>query len=219
MAFRLDRFDWRFGDVWLGFWLYLLFWPLLLLKPTNLLRSPFRSGPGKVDSAARERELDGLRRNPPPCGSEIRFEQSGRAGSVLSFSTEVVAEALADNGPEGSCNYGVVESDIVRWVNQRDQSIKVETQVPSAWWQFAGIAADLIRSGHGVAHCGVCGRRASSRVALTHRSYAVADQVIEEWACECNNVLLQIDGVRVHRKRPNKMAPRVDRMAFDSDVL
>lgn len=209
MAFRLDRFDWRFGDVWLGFWLHLLFWPLLLLKPTSLLRSPFRSGPGKADLAARERELDGLRLNPPPCGSEIRFEQSGRTGSVLFFPTQVVAGALADNGAEGSRNYGVVESDIVRWVNQRDQSIKVATPVPAAWWQFAGIAAGLVKRGLGVAHCGACGCQAPSGVLMTHRSQAVADQVIEQWVCACDNVLLQIDGLRIHQKRTGAAALRV----------
>jgi hypothetical protein len=203
MAFRLDRFDWRFGDVWLGFWLYLLFWPLLLLKPTSVLRPPFRSGPGEIDLAARQRELDGLRRNPPPCGSEIQFVQSGRAGSVLFFPTQVVAETLAANEPEGSRSYGVVESDIVRWVNRRDQSIKGVTEVPAAWWQFASIAADLVRRGHGVARCGACGRQALAGVSMTHRSHAVADQVIEQWACDCNNVLLQVDGARIHRKCPS----------------
>lgn len=45
MAFRLDAFDWRYGDIWLSFTMLVILWPLILLKPRALmrtLRSPFR---------------------------------------------------------------------------------------------------------------------------------------------------------------------------------
>lgn len=58
MAFRLDAFDWRYGDIWLSFTMLVILWPLILLKPRALmrtLRSPFSVTGGASPNLA-ERE-------------------------------------------------------------------------------------------------------------------------------------------------------------------
>ncbi|WP_282810857.1 hypothetical protein [Thauera humireducens] len=197
MVFRLDDFDWRFGDIWWAFFFMLLLWPLLLLKPLSLmklLRSPFTP----IDSsspnlAARERELYQLGKNPPPCGKTVRFHShegaQEDAGALLTFPAEAVEEALV------ATTGGVCDPDILLWINRRQPDLEV-TDVPKPWWRFRYIAANLIEKGYGVVQCKACGQRTPGS-ALRKETISVIGHGIARWGCNCGAVLLSIDTVHI----------------------
>lgn len=199
MAFRLDRYDWRFGDVWMSFWLTLVLWPLLLLKPTPFLKilitPPFGGSVGGVNLAARERELDHLRHHPPPCGTYIRFHTrhgEGIPASELTFPAAMVEMTLAPLAT-GRC-----AQDIENWVKRRDASQGATCDVPAAWGDpFQNVAAALIEEGHGVAQCGSCGRRTPCGE-LAKETFSVIGHSFHFWPCACGYTLLQVDGTRIH---------------------
>lgn len=198
MAYRLDHFDWRYGDVWPNFWFSVLLWPLLLKKPQLLIFPSFRSAPGGIDLAQRERELDCLRKNPPPCGNLVRFAQKQQhdADCGFVFQAEIVEHALSGPLANQSGAYGEVEEDILHWVNRRDVGGKGVTDVPAAWWQFQYLAANLIEQGHGVAHCGACGRSSPAGM-IAKNSMRGAGHTFHQWNCPCGSPLLFVDGGHV----------------------
>ena len=198
MAFRLDQFDWHYGDVWTNFWFSVLLWPVLLTKPRLLISPNFRSAPGGVDLAERARELDRLRKNPPPCGNQVRFmqkQQQGGGGAFV-FQAEIVEHALSDPFAEHPRAYRDGDADILGWVRRRDAEDDVVTDVPAPWWQFQYLAADLIEQGHGVAYCGACDRRLPANT-IMKKSARGAGHTFHQWSCPCGSPLLFVDGGHV----------------------
>lgn len=116
MAFGRDEFDWRYSDVSLSSWLYVALWPLLLLKPRSFIRLQVFDKGGAMDIAARERELDGLRKNPPSCSARICYRQVLSGCGVFQFSSAAVAEILGcGNRPLA----GHIR-DVLRWVAHQE---------------------------------------------------------------------------------------------------
>ena len=153
MRYRLDWFDWQYGDVWPSFWMSLLMWPLLMLKPgtfIDFLRDPKLSGTvAGIDLAARERELHRLHVSLPPCGELIRYQRrrEDRTEAWIVLFAETVEHSLLDPRP------GTQQHDILRWVRQRDPANDDVTDVPEAWWEYSEKAAELLEDGKGLAHC------------------------------------------------------------------
>lgn len=204
MAFRLDAFDWRYGDIWLSFTMLVILWPLILLKPRALmrtLRSPFSLTDGAGPNlAARERELYLLGLNPPPCGQTVRFrchDSGGGGGALLEFSAEEVEQVLTEPS-SGVCN-----PDVLLWVNRRRQDLPL-TDVPRPWWQFQYIAAKLIDQGHGVSDCNACGQRLPA-TALEKKTTSIIGHGFSRWYCRCGAVALTVDTGHVHLSRPREI--------------
>ena len=74
MAFRLDRFDWRYARraVWRSFAIWLLFWPLLVLRWREVVLEPRVALDADRYAAQEARFWD----CPPPCGAYVRFQQA-----------------------------------------------------------------------------------------------------------------------------------------------
>lgn len=201
MAFRLDAFDWHYGEIWPSFTMLVILWPLFLLKPralVKMLRSPFsvidRASP---DLATRERELYLLSQNPPPCGQTVRFHHDdsiGGGGAFLEFSAEEVEQVLTDTS-SGVCN-----PDVLLWVNRRRQDLPL-TDVPRPWWRFQYIAAELIDKGHGVSDCIACGHR-SPATELHKETISIIGHGFASWRCSCGAVALTVDTIQVHLGSP-----------------
>ncbi|MBL8420972.1 MAG: hypothetical protein JNK92_10080 [Dechloromonas sp.] len=60
IRYRLDRYDRMFSNVRLTFWLDVILWPLLLLKPECLIHPKFSTDTWNEGRADAERELDRL---------------------------------------------------------------------------------------------------------------------------------------------------------------
>lgn len=195
MVFRLDRFDWRYGDVWPNFWITLLLWPLALIKPQILLSPNFSYS---SDLPGRYRELERLRTDIPSCGEKIRFITSPVAGPVSAFTFErkvvehYLTAHLNDQSPVGFDQ----RHEILRWVSQPNSTMEAVTDVPEAWWKFMYLAADLARLGHGVARCGRCGQEtlAGNLVVTPIR---ICGHGFDRWDCICGGELLTVDVFRI----------------------
>jgi len=152
MVFRLDRYDWHYsnGDIWMSFALSVVFWPLMLMRPRNLI-DPRKLFEGSFGIAGRMRIRAELLENPPPCGPVIRYRQSyGRYeetyGEFL-FPASDVEQALRKLLIESPNVLKDDEGGILNWLLHRDDALTYPTDVPSAWPRFQYVANDMIRAG------------------------------------------------------------------------
>ena len=159
MLFKLDRYDWYYGkgNIFGIFVLSVVFWPLLLLKPQLLVDPTKLFG----DIAAGIRERHRLWKNPPPCGSVIRYRQENGPyeethGEFL-FRAADVEQALCTRIEEFTRLAEDDEGAILNWINRRSERLVEPTDVPSAWRRFKFIANDLVRAGNAKVRCLKCG--------------------------------------------------------------
>ena len=161
MLFKLDRYDWYYnkGDILGSFVFFVVLWPLIVIKPRNLL-DPTKLFEG-YGVAARMRERDQLLENPPPCGSVIRYRQSyglcGETYGEFFFPALQVEQALRQRLTESPHLRSNDEGAILKWVKNRNEEMTEPTDVPSAWSRFGLVANHLVRSGHVKVNCLKCG--------------------------------------------------------------
>ncbi len=162
IRYRLDKYDWLYCDVWSSFWLDVILWPLLLLKPDSLINPKF-SVPIHFDERAEtERKLDRLEANPPPCTAFIRYvpkyDESGECDSEFEFKAAEVAALLEKRLPELSAEQRGRYPGILNWLRQRDAASYTSTHVPAVWkCYFDNIAIGMMNRGLGQVWCGQCG--------------------------------------------------------------
>jgi len=168
LAFRLDRFDWRYGkvEIWFKFIMSVILWPLLLIWP-RLLLQPSLILKDQYNQAERTREEERLKHFPPPCGKLITFRPisiySVESFGEFTFQAEDIIKILIPhlkahpnliNGHDGA---------ILNWLSKRDDAIDLPTPVPEAWSRFEYLADKLIRQGIGEVRCITCDESIKSK--------------------------------------------------------
>jgi hypothetical protein len=165
MLFKLDRYDWYYnkGDILGSFVFFVVLWPLIVIKPRNLI-NPTKLFEGSYGHAARMRERHQLLENPPPCGSVIRYRQSyGRYPNVeetygeFFFPALQVEQELRGRIRESPHLNNDDEGAILKWIKRHDDSLTEPTDVPPVWSRFQYVANHLVRSGHAKVNCLKCG--------------------------------------------------------------
>lgn len=158
---KLDQYDWHYhrGDIWVDFWLTLIFWPVFaVLRPSKLYLPAFKHDQFLGDAAECARQRISFMENPPPCASTVIYrafrdgdkEQNG----IFYFSAanvQVMAEHLSKEHTSLEGMYGAA-----RWTSLRDESISEPTEVPELLVNFDHIAEELIEYGHGQVRCLAC---------------------------------------------------------------
>lgn len=184
MAFRLDRFDWRYARraVWGSFAIWLLFWPLLVLRWREVVLEPRVALDADRYAAQEARFWD----CPPPCGAYVRFQQAAslRQASACGefvFRSDDVADWLTqrrvvdpDRLPEG---------DIQRWINTRDGQIIEPTDVPSIASRFEFIVDEMVRMGFGEVRCRRCNAQ------IPHEALIYSDDDGNQMSWNFNRIL------------------------------
>jgi hypothetical protein len=162
MLFKLDCYDWRYnkGGILGTFVFFSVLWPFVLIKPQQLI-DPTELFKDTFDIAGRRRERDQLWKNPPPCGSVIRYRQEygpyqETYGEFL-FRAADVERVLCHRLEESPQLADDDEGAILNWINRRSERVVEPTDVPSAWRRFKLVANDLVRSGKAEVHCLKCG--------------------------------------------------------------
>jgi hypothetical protein len=162
MLFKLDRYDWYYskGDILGSFVFFVVLWPLIVIKPRNLI-DPTKLFEGSYGLAARMRERDQLLENPPPCGSVIRYRQSyggyEETYGEFFFPALQVEQALRGRIRETPHLNNDDEGAILNWVKHRNDEVTEPTDVPSAWSRFQYVANGLVRAGSAKVRCLKCG--------------------------------------------------------------
>jgi hypothetical protein len=162
IRYRLDKYDRKFCDVRSTFWFNVILWPLLLLKPDNLINPKFSEPTWSEGRAEAERKLDRLEAKLPPCTAFILYrpghDESGKCDSEFVFdAAEVVAimgKRLAELPAEQHGRY----PGILNWLRQRDASRPDPVDVPALWngW-FLNVAVGMMNRKLGQVWCGKCG--------------------------------------------------------------
>lgn len=161
IRFRLDKYDRMFFNVRSTFWLDVVLWPLLCLKPVNLIHPNFSADSWNEGRAEAERELDRLAQNLPTCGSSIRYvpkrDESGDCDSEFVFNAAAVETIMVKRLSElPAAQHGRLTA-IMDWLRQRDPSCAEPTDVPAAWnGLFLNVAIGMMNRGLGQVTCGRC---------------------------------------------------------------
>lgn len=211
MAFRIDRFDWRFSraNIWTSLVLSTLLWPLLLMTPRDLIdpQKLLKGGVGFVDFAARAREEERLHLSPPPCGAAILYRQD-RGGyeetfGEFAFRSVDVEEALAGKLRDHPHLAADHEGSILNWLRQRDESIATPTPIPAAWSRFQYVADDLLRNGRGEVRCLACDKPIPKSELLQKDDQGRPGWNFNRLVCPYNHRLLVVERIHLVVCAPN----------------
>ena len=206
MVFKLDRYDWHYNKsyIWMIFILDVLLWPILLIKKSENLIDPSESFKQEImgvviDKPGQMRELDRLRKNPPPCGPIIRYRQGDSGyeevyGEFL-FSAEVVEARLIKRQQKVPARADDVEEAVLNWLCQRDNTLTDPTDVPDAWWKFQYVADDLLRKDSAVVGCRClkCGNEVSFNELARKDDRGRLGWNFNRLACPENHNLLSVE--------------------------
>lgn len=166
MVKQLDAFDWHYrrGDVWTGFWLGILLWPVLLIfKPSLILKGTAvkNEEPQGLDFtgslAAQRRRIHQLIESPPLCGAQVSYDfPSGRDsdGTVeMIFNAADIQSHF--KGKALPLFWEDEQVAIVKFITGRDDTVPGPTPVPEAI-DFEKMATQLIDAGIGTVRCVAC---------------------------------------------------------------
>lgn len=162
IRYRLDKYGRMFSDVRGTFWLDVILWPLLVLKPDSLIHPEFGPSFWNEGRADAEREPDRLEQDLPPCGSSIRYapkhDQAGDCDSEFVFDAAVVEAIMAKRLSELPAAQHGRYTAILDWLRQCDPSCTEPTVVPTAWnGYFLNVAVGMMNRWLGQVKCGTCG--------------------------------------------------------------
>lgn len=161
IRYRMDKYDRMFSDVRETFWLDVILWPLLVLKPDTLIHPRFSPNAWNEGRADAERELDRLAQNLPPSGAAIRYgpeaDESGACDSEFVFDAATVEAIMATRLAELPAEQHGRFTAILDWLRQRDPSFAEPTDIPAAWnGHFLNVAVGMMNRGLGQVTCGQC---------------------------------------------------------------
>jgi hypothetical protein len=164
---HLDGFDWQYrsDDVWTGFWLGVLLWPLwLIVRPSLILRGTTVLADDNLENfdingvlANRRRQVHQAIKNPPSCGARVSygfpdFEHDSPVQTVF----EAADIEAHFKGRELPLFWGDEQEALVVFIKGRDDSSPETTPIPEAV-DFEDMAAELIDAGIGEVYCAECG--------------------------------------------------------------
>ena len=191
MAVKLDRYDRRFqkNDIWVAFAILVGLWPLLILKPRNIL-SPAHLFSSSHSRAARMR----LRENPPRCGPILRFRQQHgmfqEAFGEFLFPAAAAEQVLLSRVRQTPHLQNDDEGAMLIWLRQRDGNSDKPADVPSLWRRFQYVADDLIRKGIGTVRCVKCDETFPTGDLIPKDREGVAGWIINKLMCRNGHYLL-----------------------------
>ena len=206
IRYQLDQYDRRFCNVRSTFWFNVILWPLLLLKPDNLIHPKFTESTWSEGRAEAERELDRLEANLPQCTAFIRYapehDEWGQCDSEFVFdAAEVLAlmeKRLAELPAEQHGRY----PGMLDWLRRRNTVRLDSVDVPAPWngW-FLNVAVGMMNRGLGQVRCGRC-REIIPQVQITLDSGPTGMQGsgwhFNVWRCPQGHKLLTKDAIHFY---------------------
>lgn len=208
IRYRLDKHDRMFCDVRSTFWFDVILWPLLLLKPDNLINPKFPEKPWSKGRAKAERERDRLETNPPPCSSAIRYtpehDEMGECSSEFVFDAAEVAAIMEARLAELPAEQHGRYPAILNWLRHRDTSRLDPSDVPTVWnGPFCNVAVGMLNRKLGQVKCGDCGVIVPwDEITLDsdHMNMKTSGWSYTTWQCPQKHKLLTKDAIHFHLK-------------------
>lgn len=202
MVFRLDRFDWQYAkiDVWFMYVMASLLWPLLLFRPSWLLH-PGNLFQIDLSKAAMGREDARFWSNPPPCGKWVRYRpikvySSGGEGEFVFCSCDVEEAILAKLQLHPNFAKDQIGS-VLKWLQQRNESIFTPTPIPSQWWNLYAIADNLVRKGLGEVRCLTCNQQVPNEVLMQNDRTGQHGWNFNQLRCPQGHTLLCVETAHI----------------------
>ncbi|TNF09469.1 MAG: hypothetical protein EP323_00205 [Gammaproteobacteria bacterium] len=206
---KLDAFDWRYrsDDVWLGFCLGVLLWPLwLIVRPTFIFRGAILlagDNPKSMSTggnlAARRRQTHQIIKKPPLCGARVtyKFHDFGPSDDPV----EVVFEA-ADiegffKGKELPLYWKDEQEAIIAFIKNRDMTLSDATPVPDVI-DFEQMASELIDAGIGKICCVTCKMFYDTHQLTRDMSSLTPGWNFAEYRCPSDHLALRREHMHIH---------------------
>jgi hypothetical protein len=148
LLLRFDAYDWKYSmnETAKTFALVMILWPVLILKPLNLIN------PGRLLSSSSEADYVRFWKNLPPCGPQLYYRLSacdkrvGQSSGEFIFCSSDVEECLLSTFRQNPHLNTGLESDMLHWLQHRDKSIVIPVAIPDEWDRFKYIANELLRT-------------------------------------------------------------------------
>ena len=203
---KLDRYDWHFSkkEIWASFALNVILWPLLLIKPCNLVdpSKMYRGEKFSLPELTRQRdriarEKDQFRTNPPPCGPLIRYRQGHggyeEAHGEFLFSASDVERILTNRLKDNPHLEKDDDGAILNWIRNRNESFTEPTDVPEIWSRFKFVANDLVKAGLMETKCLKCGLQLTADQLIANNDSGSIASIVDRIDCPNGHILFQVE--------------------------
>jgi len=180
---------------------------LKLLREIRQRRADLKTAPATVGGldvakllAKAQKARDRLWKNPPPCGSVIRYVQQSvyedTHGEFL-FSAADVEDALEGILQENPHLRHGDEGALLAWLGGRDESVTEPTDIPSTWSRFQYVASDLVRGGKATIRCKRCETEIGADQFVTNDDNMQRGYNFDRVVCPQGHNLLVVDSVHL----------------------
>lgn len=209
---KLDKFDWHYhrSDIWLDFWVTLIFWPfIVVLSPRKLFRPALKDNQFFVNFAERARDRIRFMEKPPPCGSKVIYRSFSEDDKKLkaifyfsAFNVHAIAESISIDSPNLDGMFAAA-----KWTSLRDESASALTEVPDLLVNFDSIVEELIEVGHGQVKCLACEKFYSTseirRETIGFPASARSGWIYANFICPARHSLLLREVMHIMRRMSN----------------
>ncbi len=177
-----------------------LLWPLLLFRPRVLL-DPGNLFQMNCSQEASRRKEARFWSNPPPCGKFILYRPhkivlSGGEGEFI-FRSADVEETLLDEFREHPHLAKDQLGSVLKWAQQRDESIGAPTAVPDRWWNLHAIADKMLRDGLGEIRCLTCNQQVPNNLLRQNDMSGKPGWNFNQLRCPEGHILLSVETMHI----------------------
>lgn len=136
-----------------------------------------------------------LRENPMPrCSARVRFDSQfqvrEKSLGVFVFESRCVEECVENRIRESPYLANQFEGRTLTWVKDRDDTVAEPVSLLLRHAEFASIADDLLRAGHGEAHCTCCAQDYLASVLIANHDGVGPGWRFNRWQCPAGHLLL-----------------------------
>lgn len=197
--FQIDSYERR--NVNNEFWkisiLTILLWPISILVNHKYLSNPSSSFTHQLYFADITRKKDEFMRNPPFCGSTIKYKKKDCLGD-FNFSAADIQNFLISKFKQKPQSVNWVDNAILNWVSNREESSQEISDIPQMCSDFDNIANNLIRAGIGRVFCSKCGKEFESSELLINDSTEKSGWFYFRILCSQKHILLKVKGAHYY---------------------
>lgn len=162
-------------------------------------------------STSRREEERACRENPMPrCSARIRFDTQRqdfeRSFGAFVFESRDVEACIEHRIRENSRLANRFDDQILAWIKDRDDTVSEPVSLRQQHWDFGSIADDLLRAGHGQAHCTLCGADCAASALASNDDGVGPGWRFNRWVCPAGHPLRVTEWAHFMMRRPESKA-------------
>jgi hypothetical protein len=143
----------------------------------------------------------------PRCSARIRFDTQRqdfeRSFGAFVFESRDVAASIEHRIRESPSLANRFDGQILAWIQSRDDTLSEPVSLLERHRDFGSIADDLLRAGHGQAHCALCDVDCAASALARNDDGVGPGWRFNRWLCPAGHPLLVTEWAHFMMRRPD----------------